>query len=205
MRLHWQDLLADLNYQEGETIIDVGGAMDPVPIANVVVDIVNLGRGGLTYTLLDLCSDRLPFEDDAFDICICSQTLEDLPSPKLALQEISRVAKRGIIEVPFRGPESVKNLHYNGYEKPPGALDEVWCFGTEHHKWLCEEIDGVLHFTFKNQMHLMRHPIPKWTGRGGIRFQWEGSVPFQIHYDMDQAKMDQNYARFRNDNRESWE
>lgn len=205
MRNHWQDLLKQLNHQSDETVVDVGGAMDPVPIADMVIDIHNLGRGGKAYTILDLCSDVLPFPDNHFDICICSQTLEDLPSPKLAMKEISRISKRGIIEVPHRGPESLKNLHYDGYPKHTHSLDPVWCYGTEHHKWLIEEINGVLHFTVKNQMHLMRNPIPKWTGPTGVRFQWQGSIPFEIHYDIDQSQMDQNYLDFRDRSRKFWE
>jgi ubiquinone/menaquinone biosynthesis C-methylase UbiE len=178
--------------------------MDPVPIADMVVDIKNFGLGGKAYTLLDLCSDRLPFEDNSFDVCICSQTLEDLPSPKLAIQEISRVAKRGIIEVPHRGPESVKTMHYDGYPKPVWAEPEVWCYGTEHHKWLVEEKSGVLHFTFKNQMQLMRNPVPNWSGPTNIRFLWKESIPYEIHYDMDQSATETNYRNFRLENSEYW-
>lgn len=204
MKNHWNILLQELNYKSGETIIDVGGAMDPVPIADVVVDIMDLGRGGRSYVLLDLCTDTLPFADKSFDICVCSQTLEDLACPVMALKEMSRIAKRGIVEVPHRGPESLKNLHYNGYPKPSYSYDEVWCFGTEHHKWLIEEIDGVLHFTFKNQMNLMRHPIPQWNGPGGIRFKWENDIPFRILYDIDQKTTDENYRLFREKNEQYW-
>lgn len=204
MRNHWRTLLQDLDYKPGETILDVGGGMDPVPIADMVIDVENFGLGGKAYTLLDLCSDKFPFPDKSFDICICSQTLEDLPSPKLAMQEISRVAKRGLIEVPHRGPESLKNTHYNGYPKPDGAMEEIWCFGTEHHKWLIEEKDGVLHFTFKNQMHLMRHTIPHWTGPGGIKFLWKDTIPYVMHYDMDQRMMTLNYSQFKEQNRQYW-
>jgi SAM-dependent methyltransferase len=204
MRDHWQDLLKRLDWQEGQSIIDIGGAMDPVPIADEVVDIVNLGRGGKHYTILDLCADTLPFPDNAFDICVCSNTLEDLGSPALILREMSRVAKRGIIDVPHRGPESLMNTHYDGYPKPSYAMSPVWCFGTEHHKWLIEEIDGVLCLVVKNQRALSMYPIPEWRGPSHVSFAWENSIPHETLYDVDMDVINRNYQDFRDNNREFW-
>ena len=122
---------------------------------------------------------------------------------------MSRVAKRGIIEVPHRGIESVKNMNYNNHPKPPGALDEVWSFGTGHHKWLIEEheIDNVkhLHFVPKIPYMLMRHPIPKWNGVGGLSTIWQGGIPWTVLYDIDEPTVDMDYARFRATNRKFWE
>lgn len=188
MRLHWQDLLRQLNYRPGETILDVGGAMDPVPIADVIIDCADLGRGGKSYTILDLCINTFPFPDNHFDICICSQTLEDLASPGLALLEMSRVAKRGIIEVPHRGAESIKFFWAPDHS--------VWTFGANHHKWLIEEIDDKLNFTIKRYDLLMKYPIEKWNGPGGIRFQWENEIPHNIIYDINDSVIDSNYNKF---------
>jgi hypothetical protein len=206
MKNHWRDLLALLDYKEGERIIDIGGGMDPVPIADQVVDIMDFGLGGKAFTQLDLCCDRLPFPDKSFDICICSQTLEDLASPSLAIIEMNRVAKRGIIEVPHRGPESVKTSYNDMVDKPPYAQDaDVWCYGTEHHKWLIEHIDGELRFIYKNPIYLMMHPIPKWCGQTGIRYQWKGMIRGGIAYDIDPRLMHQNYFEFRERTREFWD
>jgi len=204
MRDHWQRLLKQLNYESGQRIIDVGGAYDPVPIADEVVDIVDMGRGGKHYTLLDITYQSLPFPDKHFDIAICCQTLEDISSPALAMIEMSRVAKRGIIEVPHRGPESVRQ------NKPDGA----WCFGLSHHKWLIEKRTDdkgeFLFFVPKIQLRLMRWPIPKWTGPLNIQYQWENEIRFEMFYDNhdhgimhDEANND--FARFKNENREHWE
>jgi ubiquinone/menaquinone biosynthesis C-methylase UbiE len=197
MRDHWKQLLSKLQYREGEKIIDVGGAMDPIPIADVVVDCMDLHRGGKQYCLLDLCSDRFPFPDNAFDICVCSNTLEDLASPRLALMEMSRIAKRGVIEVPHRGPESLKNSHYNGMLRESYSMDEVWHFGTGHHKWLFEKVNGILRGVPKIQFLLMRHPITHWNGPSHIQLLWNNEIPFQIVYDIDEEYMNLDYARFR--------
>jgi len=188
MRLHWQELLKQLDHKPGEIILDVGGAMDPVPIADMVIDCMDLGRGGKDYTILDLCVNAFPFPDNHFDICICSQTLEDLASPGLALAEMSRVAKRGIIEVPHRGPESIKQFWAPDHS--------VWTFGANHHKWLIEEIDDQLSFTIKRYDLLMKYPISSWNGPGGIRFQWENEIPHVINYDIHDNVINENYSTF---------
>lgn len=208
MRDHWRILLGQLGHKDGQKIIDIGGAYDPVPIADEVVDIVNLGRGGKHYTLLDITYQPLPFPDKYFDIAICSQTLEDISSPALAMVEMSRVARRGIIEIPHRGAESVKQPKKDG----------AWCFGLSHHKWLIEKRTtlakgGVpnefLFFVPKIQLRLMRWPIPKWTGPLNIQYQWADEICFEMFYDNhdhgimhDEANND--FARFREENRKYW-
>jgi SAM-dependent methyltransferase len=205
MKDHWQQLLDKLEYKPSEKILDVGGAMDPVPIADVVIDLYNLDRGGKQYVLLDLCCDTFPFPDNYFDICICSQTLEDLASPRLAIREISRVAKRGVIECPHRGPESVKTSYNDYVDKPPYAESvDVWCYGTEHHKWLVENISGTLKFRPKNMIYLMMHNIPKWTGPTGVTFYWKDNIQYDIAYDIDPRFMHEDYFLFRERTKQYW-
>ena len=205
MKHHWQELLTLVDYRPGQRILDVGGAMDPVPIADVVVDCYDLGLGGKSYTLLDLCADTLPFPDNYFDVCICSQTLEDLACPMLALREMSRVAKRGIIECPHRGMESLRVSQNSLVQKPVYSSDvDVWCYGTEHHKWLIENVNGELFFTVKNMVYLALHPIPKWTGDNQVRFVWHDRIPHKVFYDIDPRSMHMNYHDFRERNRMYW-
>lgn len=202
MRNHWQEILKVIKYQPGETILDVGGAMDPMPIADMVVDVIDLGLGGKNYTIMDITSEPLPFADKSYDIVICSQTLEDLASPTLILREMSRVGKRGIIESPHRGPESVKSM-MPAYK---GSGEEIpFCFGAYHHKWLIELIDNTLVFTPKNYLFLMRHPIPKWTGPGGVNIAWYNNIPFRVNLDIHEQSFDENYKKFKEDNKKYWE
>ena len=206
MKDHWKRLLAGLDYKPGETIVDIGGAMDPVPIADAVIDLISPTVEVGTFFQVDITSQPLPFSDKLFDICVCSQTLEDLTSPMLVLGEMQRIAKRGVIEVPHRGIESLKNMHYNGYSKPHYAMPEVWHFGTGHHKWLIEQYgDDMLLFTPKIQYMLMRHPIPKWNGPGGITFYWKDSFQYGLLYDIDEQTVDENFKSFRERNRQYWE
>ena len=56
-------------------------------------------------------SERLPFQDNTFDVIWCSEVLEHLYSPLFALKEFNRVLKPGgklLVTVPFHG--MLKNL-----------------------------------------------------------------------------------------------
>lgn len=44
---------------------------------------------------------RLPFEDDAFDVAVLTEVLEHVPRPWEAMREAGRVAKRVLITTPF--------------------------------------------------------------------------------------------------------
>ena len=60
---------------------------------------VDLAVGDATwdYTALDTISNlvRLPFDDDLFDVVLCTQVLEHVPEPQRVLNELSRVLKPG--------------------------------------------------------------------------------------------------------------
>lgn len=107
---------------------------------------------------------------------------------------MSRVAKRGVIEVPHRGKESLKN----NYE------ENIWCFGTEHHKWLIEIIDKYICFTIKNSIYLMYHPIPRWNGPDNIKYLWNDKIDYLLMYDICPKNMHDNYTDFRERNKEYW-
>ena len=51
-------------------------------------------EGYITLTRHD-AGDRLPFDDDAFDVATCLEALEFLPDPQAALQEMCRVLRPG--------------------------------------------------------------------------------------------------------------
>ena len=57
------------------------------------------------FIKVDITNEKLPFTDKEFDICLCTHVLEDLASPFLVMNEMSRVAKKGLIVTPSMGED----------------------------------------------------------------------------------------------------
>ena len=75
---------------------------------------------------------RLPFEDGAFDIIVCSEVLEHIPDYRAALKEIARVAAPGArvaITVPRAGPEWLCWRLTDGYPYTPGGHIRIFDAG----------------------------------------------------------------------------
>ena len=132
-------------------VLDIGGWEDPLPRANVVLDINpyetrkrrNSEEPELftadTWLIGDICqrSTWLRFGEKEFDYVICTHVLEDIRDPLFVCEQLNRVAKAGYIECPSRFRECAKanvgDLH-NGYD---------------HHRWILDIVDGELSFTAK--------------------------------------------------------
>lgn len=167
-------------------VLDVGGWAKPLPRADVVLDLLPYATRGLygresdeperfteaTWLQLDVCAkDPWPFEDDAFDVAVCSHTLEDVRDPVGVCRELSRVAKAGYVEVPAPVEELTWGVH------------GPWV-GWSHHHWVTERDGDGLVFTFKPHLlgapgrhlpegtHLRRPPEERIIG-----IWWTGAIP----------------------------
>lgn len=90
----------------GKTILDLGGRDgtltrhfregNTITIGDIDENALAIAseKYGFATRLVNL-NERLPFEDDTFDIVIMAEVLEHLPYPKITLAEISRVLKPG--------------------------------------------------------------------------------------------------------------
>jgi hypothetical protein len=109
----------------GDRVLNVGGHADPFPLAT---DLIAPHPPGPVRTELrdldgkvlapvevqsvrhDLCGrSSWPFEDKAFDFCVCARVLETVRDPVWVCCEMIRVAKRGYIEVTSRVAESSRD------------------------------------------------------------------------------------------------
>jgi len=168
-------------------VLDVGGWARPLPRADAVLDLLPYATRGLygaeddtperfteaTWTQRDICDhEPWPYADGAFDVAVCSHTLEDVRDPVWVCQELSRVAKAGYVEVPAAVQELTWGVHGD------------WA-GWSHHHWICEpDGDDGLRFTFKP--HLLgahgRH-LPAGTTAGlapddlVVARWWTGRIP----------------------------
>ncbi|HET7009353.1 MAG TPA: methyltransferase domain-containing protein [Anaerolineales bacterium] len=66
---------------------------------------------------------RLPFADDSFDLVVCSEVIEHLPSPVVAIAELVRVARKHVIitteeACPLGESERGLRLHLLGVDYP---------------------------------------------------------------------------------------
>jgi hypothetical protein len=143
-----------------DVVLDIGGWASPFNRANYVLDAQPWATRGFyrtfggpafqgpdvehfspdTWITRDICDHTpYPFPDKFFDFVICSQTLEDVRDPIWVCHEMSRIAKRGYLEVPSRIAETCR-----GWEHPRIA-------GLSHHRWFVD-IDAAarrVRFTMK--------------------------------------------------------
>lgn len=136
---------------DGAVVLDVGGWAKPLPRADWVLDLMPYETRGAygtsdsgperftsdTWIERDICDhEPFPFDDEAIDFAICSQTLEDIRDPVWVCSELNRVAKAGYIEVPSRLEEQSYGVH------------GPWV-GWSHHRWLVDVTPGRIEFVFK--------------------------------------------------------
>jgi len=143
--------LADDDFNDAATVLDVGGWFRPEPRATHVIDLMPWETRGArlcldrqpaerfspeTWHQADFMQPgfRLPFADQSFDLVICGHTIEDLSDPGALLGEITRVGKRGVIECPSRLSEQTEGMRDR--ESPD-------C-GHPHHYWIVESLDQTL-------------------------------------------------------------
>jgi len=85
--------------------------------------------GGGSWMTVQGDVTRLPFEDHAFDVVICSEVLEHIPDDHKAIEEIVRVLKPGellAVSVPRFFPETVCWALSRDYRTEPGGHIRVY-------------------------------------------------------------------------------
>jgi ubiquinone/menaquinone biosynthesis C-methylase UbiE len=130
----------DLSIQSGDKVLEVGGGHNPHPRSNLVVDKftdTNYHRKADIKVLknqefLQADGEHLPFKDKEFDYVICNQVLEHVDNPGRFLDEQSRVARKGYIEVP--------------------SLIGEYLFPKESHQWVILEFDNKLVLVRKDKV-----------------------------------------------------
>jgi SAM-dependent methyltransferase len=128
-------VVAALGIAPGDQVLEVGGASNTFERADVVCDLTFGATGqrngspgtftkGVRY--VEAPVESLPFADREFDFVVCRQVLEHVADPARAAAELSRVAARGLVEVPSRAGELMN--------------------GNPTHRWIVDLEDGVLVF-----------------------------------------------------------
>ncbi|MGM4912869.1 class I SAM-dependent methyltransferase [Rhizobium sp. 768_B6_N1_8] len=105
----YQNEVMKWDIAETDLVLDVGSGGYPFKRANHLADkfpeetthrVEPMVLDGRTFFEVDI--EKLPFEDGAYDFVFCSHVMEHLDNPGRAMRELSRVGKRGYLEVPTR-------------------------------------------------------------------------------------------------------
>jgi SAM-dependent methyltransferase len=174
-------------------VVDIGSGDKPHWRADVLVDHYpdsdhaaqrsGGSRARIDRVFFDADAARLPFDTGIFDFAICSHMLEHVPDTAAVLDEISRVARAGYIEV------------------PEAASAKIVDFPS--HLWWCRLEDDVLVFQakttpwFDSEIHdyLVASGLERRLGRlldadldhRVISLHWEGSIPYRVEGVLDPA------------------
>jgi len=190
-------------------VLDIGGWAAPFNRANWIIDFQPWDtRGAMgsygpaeewftpaTWVIHDICDrDPWPFADKQFDFALCVTTLEDVRDPIGVCREMSRVAKRGYVEVPTIEAELIYNVEGTGPY-----------LGHEHHRWFCDYVDGEMEFLHKP--HNIHHDwtlrvIPRWRERMTMEDHllgvfWEGELRAHERIVVHEWPLDELRARVR--------
>lgn len=102
-------ILRQINTFQFDSFLDVGGGegytanlVSKIFGAYAVTADISLEANRRARQLYDLDSlvldaARLPFDDNTFDVVLCSEVIEHLESPSRAIQELLRVSRKGLI------------------------------------------------------------------------------------------------------------
>lgn len=201
---NWQPRTSD-------RILDIGGSSKQRQ--GVVVDtLVDLHRPendaywpsklqAKHFVKVDICREKLPFADKEFDFCFCTHTLEDLYNPFLVIDEMSRVAKRGLIITPSRGADMVfSHFDLTDWRTGPRRVP-----GQAHHKWFFENKSGTMVITPKNYplLYTPEFHVAGWTGEPEFVYFWDGAIKYRVFDSIFFHGLIKNYREFTRANRKN--
>lgn len=189
-----------------ERVLDVGGWHNPFHPATHVIDLspyaTRRSVDSLTpdeperfsddsWTVQDVCNGAWPYPDKWFDFAICSHLLEDVRDPLIVCRELSRVAKRGYIEVPSRTREIFSKEWAFHLRAGLGRMPEI---GFYHHRWFVELAppDRLVFHRKSHQVAMSRHfYITRWELRGKLREEeaglclwWDGGLSAEEGFEL---------------------
>lgn len=203
------EIIKKLGIKSSDRVLDVGGSMmqhEGIKV-DTIVDIIPPEKAPYTasklkaknFVKLDLSLEKFPFKDKEFDVCLCTHTLEDLPTPFLAINEMQRVAKRGVIVTPSMGADMVfGHIDYTdwltGARRVPGEGHHKWFFVKEGKKLkIIPKVYAVL-YTSDFQ-------ITGWSGEKEMVYFWDKKIEYEEIDGLNIHSLIDEYKRFINANK----
>ena len=110
----WQRHAALNDIPDDWRCLEIGPGDKAWPRANAVLDIVQPlstpDTGEVDVVIGDLC-EGTPWPDNHFDFVYCAHVLEHVTDPRAAVAEINRIAKAGLIEMPWLMKDALFAFH----------------------------------------------------------------------------------------------
>lgn len=175
-RIRTLDMLAKYKSEGHYSVIDIGGTHGggwSAPVADLVIDLNATDPKALK---VDVCKqdswkeiESIVNVNGKFDYAICTHTLEDLYDPIVALENLPKIAERGIITMPSILTE-LSNVE-----------SSLW-LGYIHHRWIFHELDGkmlvvpklsLLEALCKNRFKYKPHVAE-------ITFEWDKEISYNM-------------------------
>lgn len=124
-------ILTIINQLNFNSFLDIGGAegfmtynvrslykTSPAITSDLSLEANKRARELYNLDAITLDIHNLPFQDNSFDIVLCSETIEHIPKAQLAIQELSRVAKKYlIITTPRALSKKMQDKHFKNLKK----------------------------------------------------------------------------------------
>jgi ubiquinone/menaquinone biosynthesis C-methylase UbiE len=186
MLLTDSDIIEKLKIKPTDRVLDIGGSMmqhREIKI-DTLADIIRpeeapYGSSKLLakkFVKVDITRGKLPFKDNEFDVVLCTHVLEDLPSPFLAMDEISRVAKRGLIVTPSMGID----MKFSPIDYTDWLTGARRVPGEAHHKWFFVKEGDSLKVIPKNYpiLYTEDFQVTGWMGEAEMKYYWKGIIKY---------------------------
>lgn len=156
-------------------IIDIGGWSDgwALDISDLNVDINVCDSENTMY--LNVCEslDKLlnyVEENGKFDYCICSHILEDLYNPYLLLNNFHKIAKAGVIMVPY-------------FKSELSTIETPLWLGYIHHKYIFKQSNDTGNLIVIPKMPFLEKFSRYNVADLNFKIEWENNIPYEIFMD----------------------
>ena len=188
--------LLDFGINKDDKIIDIGSGQNPYPPAQVIVDKYaddnsqRIGRDCkvLSHQKLYTCdAAELPFEDNEFDFVFSSHTIEHITRLPEALDEMSRVGKKGFIAVPGNDFHIMTDKREYGHKWVCKYEDGVLKIRKKEDWEYCEKLQEIHEYLHVNNVSISEGAIPYtalWENVyryiWEVRFVWKGEIKYEV-------------------------
>jgi hypothetical protein len=204
MLLTDSEIIKKLGIRRTDRVLDIGGSMmqhKEIKI-DTLADIIRPEDApyepskllAKKFVKVDITREKLPFKDKEFDVCLCTHVLEDLPTPFLVMDEMSRVAKRGLIVTPSMGIDmKFTPIDYTNWLTGARRVS-----GEAHHKWFFVKEGNSLKVIPKIYpiLYTEEFQVTKWKGGVETEYYWNGIIKYNEFSGLNIHKLIDEYKRF---------